>query len=561
MKKCLLFFVFLSAALSFQQQVCAQTLSVSVNIKPPYSLRPADYIQQGNNVMITITNLGAVPVSAQVFMSLEGINNAVQVKIKPTYMAPVPLQFGPSETKTLTLNQLKVYNGNPGFNDIIFQGYDSKLYFGNGTLSEGMYKVCATVVTAMGPAGGGGGTFSGCGIFMLHAYDAPIILNPSRGLTIKPLQPQNVLFNWTPVGIAGKTNYTFKLVDLTETPVNNPNDAFQNYVQPFFQQNNIIINSLVYDNSKLRLKEGHKYALQVMAYDPLKNLLYKNNGKSPVTTFMYKKESVLTDNPAKQNLDDAPKGPCTGTTKWSGNLTKANRDGLPNGTALAIGHFIIRNTVFTKTINGYDGSGEVLVNFLNTKLKVEFKNIKVNSDNRVYDGVVTGKVASKAVINDEMSKQKTGITESVPDIDSLMTYVENDSRAVNKLNPNNAATDLPLHVDKNNSKIALVGVMFEPAEAYINTILNTQLPQGTGNSPLLLAAKGLPVHPNGYGETSVKLLLAKDISIIFKDHGSADFTSDVTKTFASFDCNGLKTLTLNGEEILNRKVVPAEIKN
>jgi hypothetical protein len=551
MKKGLLFPVFLLIALFVQQPLHAQTISVSVNVKPPYSLRPADYIQQGNNVMISMTNLDPVAISAQVFTSLEGINNSVQIKIRPGYMAAVPLQFGPRETKTLTLNQLKAYNGYVGFNDIIFQGYDSKLYFGNGTLPEGMYKVCATVVTTS--AAGGGGTFSGCGIFMLRAYDAPIILNPYRGSTVKPLQPQNIFFNWTPAGIAGKTNYSFKLVDLTETPVNDPNDAFINNVQPFFQQNGIIINSLVYDYSKLKLKEGHRYALQVTAYDPLKTLLYKNSGRSPVTVFLYKNELGPANNAGdKRSPDDAPKGPCTGTTKWSGDLTKANKDGLPNGTALAVGHFIIRNTVFTKTNGGYDGTGEVLVNFLNTKLKVEFKNIKVNSDNRVYDGVVTAKVISKAVINDEMSKQKTGIIENVPAIDSLMVYVETGTRTVNKLNPNNAATDLPVHFDKSDSKIAVVGLIFEPAEAYINLILNTQLPQGTGNGPLLLTAKAIPIHPNGYGETGVKLLLAKDTRISFSDKGPVDFTSDVNKTFATYDCSGVKGLTLNGEVIVNK---------
>ncbi|MEO6540002.1 MAG: hypothetical protein ABIN74_03380, partial [Ferruginibacter sp.] len=406
MKKILRVFVFLLTAL-LVQQVNAQTISVSVNVKPPYSLQPKDYIQQGNNVMITMVNLGSVPVSGQVFMSLEGVNNAVQIKIKPTYIAPVPLQFGPSETKVITLNQLKAYNGNPGFNDIIFQGYDSKLYFGNGTLPEGMYKICATVVTGMGPAGGGGGTFSGCGIFQMNSYDAPIILNPANAKTVKPLQPQNVFFNWTPAGIAGKTNYTFKLVDLTETPVNNPNDAFQNNVQPFFQQNGIIINSLVYDNSKLKLKEGHKYALQVTAYDPLKNLLYKNNGKSPVTVFFYKNEMPLVNNPANQpDQNETPNGPCVAPTKWTGSLNASSKDGSPNGTQLSIGKFLIKNTVFTKTAGGYDGSGEVIVNFLHTKLKVEFKGIKVNAENRVYDGKVTGKVVSNTVINDAMSKDK-----------------------------------------------------------------------------------------------------------------------------------------------------------
>jgi hypothetical protein len=130
-----------------------------------------------------------------------------------------------------------------------------------------------------------------------------------------------------------------------------------------------------------------------------------------------------------------------------------------------------------------------------------------------------------------------------------MVYVDMDTRSVNKLNPNKAATDLPLHIDKHDSRIAVVGVIFEPAEAYINAILNTPLPQGTGNSPLLLTAKGIPVHPNGYADAGAKLLLPKDISIIFKDKGAVDFTSDVNKTFAGFDCSGLKMLTLNGEVI------------
>jgi len=555
MKKFLGFLVVLSAAVFFQQQVNAQTISVSVNVKPPYSLQPKDYIQQGNNVMITMMNLGSVPVSAQVFMSLEGVNNSIQIKIKPTYIAPVALNFGPSETKVMTLNQLKAYNGNPGFNDIIFQGYDSKLYFGNGTLPEGMYKVCATVVTGMGPAGGGGGTFSGCGIFQLNSYDAPIILNPANASTVKPLQPQNVLFNWTPSGIAGKTNYTFKLVDLTETPVNNPNDAFQNNVQPFFQQNGIIMNSLVYDMSKLKLKEGHKYALQITAYDPLKNLLYKNNGKSPVTTFLYKNELGLGNNPGNQpNQGDAPKGPCVGTTKWNGNLTKVSKDGLPNGTQLTIGNFVIKNTSFTKTSGGYDGSGEVLVNFLNTKLKVEFKNIKVNAENRVYEGAVTGKVVSNSVINDAMSKEKTGSIENVPNMDGLMDHIENISRSVNKLNPNNAPIDLPVHVDKDDFNIGIVGMIFEPTEAYINTVLNAPIPQSAGNSYLLLSAKGVPVHPNGYGANEVKLLLTKNISVNLSDKLSLDFIAGANKTFATFDCSGFKSLTLNGAVVLNRNI-------
>ncbi len=547
MKKGLLF---LAVGLTVLSAVKAQSVSVSVNVRPPYSLQPRDYIQQGNNVTITLVNLGSIPTTAQVFTSIEGINNAVQIRIRPVYTAPVPLPLGPGETKTLTLNQLRAYNGNPGFNDIIFQGYDSKLYFGNGSLPEGMYRVCATVVTG---GAAGGGTFSGCGILALHAYDAPIILNPLNASTVKPLQPQNLFFNWTPVGIAGRTNYIFKLVDLTETPVNNPNDAFQNNVLPFFQQRNIVINSLVYDQDKLKLKEGHKYAAQVTAYDPRAGLLFKNNGKSPVIVFWYRNTQTLSTNNNNMLMHDAPKGPCSGTTRWSGILTRTNTDGLPNGTALAIGNFIIRNTAFTRTQNGYDGVGEVLVNFLNTKIQVEFRNIKVNAYNRVYEGTVTAKGVSNTVLGNEMRKQRTGVIENIPHLDSLMTYVRTPGRAVHNLNSKSAAVNLPVHIDRHNMSIVVVGMIFEPMEAYINAVSNPGFPRTTANGHFLFTAKGIPVHPNGYGDAGAKLLLPKDISIMFPDKGNVDYSSNMNKTFADFDCEGLKHLTLNGELIIKNQ--------
>ena len=553
MKKVLKLAVFLFTLLSAQQQLVAQ-LSVLVNVKPPYSLQPRDYIQQGNNVVITMANLRGVPVTAQVFMSLQGINNSVQIRIRPTYIAPVQLNFAPMETKMMTLNQLKTYNGNPGFNDIIFQGYDAKEYFGNGVLPEGMYKVCADVVAAMGPAGGGGGTYSGCGIFSVAAYDPPIILNPANNKTVKPLQPQNVFFNWAPSGIAGKTNYTFKLADLTLMPVNNPNEAFQNNVQPFFQQTNIISNSLVYDQSKIKLTEGHKYALQVVAYDPMKALLYKNAGKSAVTVFLYKNEMPIGNNPNNPpNQGDEPNGACIGTTQWNGNLNANSKDGLPNGTQLAIGKFVIKNTMFTKTSGGYDGTGEVLVNFLKTKLKVEFKNLQVNAESRVYNGVATAKVANAAVITEAMSKQKSGKIETVPNMNALQEYLDADARNVAKLTPDKPATDLPVHIDKKDFAIGVVGFIFEPKEAYINTVMNVPLMAASNDEYLLLSAKAIRVHPNGYGQEE-KLWLQKDVEVKLSNKLGLEFAAGPDNTFVNFDCAGFKEITLNGEVVLSRGI-------
>ncbi|MEO6541249.1 MAG: hypothetical protein ABIN74_09675, partial [Ferruginibacter sp.] len=117
-----------------------------------------------------------------------------------------------------------------------------------------------------------------------------------------------------------------------------------------------------------------------------------------------------------------------------------------------------------------------------------------------------------------------------------------------------APIDLPVHIDRNGFNIGVVGFIFEPTEAYINTFLNTPLPQSISNSYLMLSAKGIAVHPNGYGTAEVKLSLAKDISLNLSDKLGLDFTGGANKTFATFDCGGFKSLTLNGAIVLNRNI-------
>jgi hypothetical protein len=267
----------------------AQIINTSITIKSPYSLVAKDYIQQGNNVMITMTNTSGVIRSPQVFTSLEGVNNNIHIALKPSYKGPATLYFTPGETKRLTLNQLQAFNGNPGMADIAFHDYDSKRYFNNENLPEGLYKLCINLKEM-----GYSPSFS-CITFLINSYDPPIALNPKNNAVVTPLQPQNILFNWTPTGISGKTQYELKLVDLSITPVNNPNDAFKNNVSPFFQQKGIATNTLVYDNSKPNLLDGHTYALEITAYDPFNSLLYKNKGRSQIIVFMYKKAENKTE--------------------------------------------------------------------------------------------------------------------------------------------------------------------------------------------------------------------------------------------------------------------------
>ncbi|MBK7882703.1 MAG: hypothetical protein IPJ81_01880 [Chitinophagaceae bacterium] len=278
----LLCFCFVNIAIS-------QAIHTSVFINTPYSLSAKNYIQQGSNVTITLTNMGIAASEVRIYPSLEGLSNGIRIKLKPTYASPA-LFFCPGEIKKITLNQLQAMAGSaPSVNDILFQGYNNKQYFNNGNLPEGLYKLCIDVVTAGPPS-------LACTFFSITSYDPPIILNPKNNTIITQLNPQNILFNWAPAGIIGKTRYILKLVDLNITPVNNPNDAFMKNMVPFFEQSDIITSTFVYDNTRPNLINGHKYALEITAYDPLNNLLYKNYGHSQVIIFTYKSKEDTSNN-------------------------------------------------------------------------------------------------------------------------------------------------------------------------------------------------------------------------------------------------------------------------
>lgn len=528
-------------------------IQVIVNVTPPYSTQAKDYLQQGSNVMITLMNGYNSSKNVRLVGNLSGINNNIVVKLKDNFIPTSPIVLAPGQSKMLTMDQLKLFNSNIGSDDILVQGFSKEDYLNGGNLPEGMYKLCIKAFVYNDPAGITAQS-EGCGAFNVQTFDAPIILNPVDKSAVKPLNPQFLNISWTPSGQMGKTKYSFKLVDLTANKLFNPNDAFNGNVLPYIQQTNISINSFQVDNSKPKLKSGNKYAIEITAFDPLNKLNFKNKGKSQIIVFDYN-DGMANNNP-QPNQNDAPIGPCSANTKWNGNLKKDSKDALPNGTQLAIGHFIIKNTVFSKTNNGYNGTGEILVNFLKSKIKVEFTGLKVNSDNRVHDGKVTAKVTANNIIDEGMSKSKSGNIEDVPNMQQLMNKLESAQRKVANLSPNNPAIDLPLAFPKDEFNMGIVGLIFEPTEAYINALFNTPIPQLPANEYVILSAKGIAIHPNGYGNAEIKIGLAKDKTVsLAQNKLSITIEDGLSKTFATIDCSGIKEVKITGKVVIDRSLL------
>lgn len=236
-------------------------------------------------MIITLINNGSFPQSVKLILSLSGTSNGVKIALNESFIPVAPLVLNARQKRTVTLNQLKVNNGNIALNDLMIQGSDINKYLNSSTLPEGLYTFCVKAIVVNNPTGGILSS-QGCTTVSILSYLPPIITNPVNNAVLKPLQPQVITFSWTPSGIVGETRYRFRLVDLTAAQVFNPNDAFINEnILPFYQQQNILTISIQMDNSKPKLKEGNRYALQVQAYDPLNKLNFKNNGRSKVIVF------------------------------------------------------------------------------------------------------------------------------------------------------------------------------------------------------------------------------------------------------------------------------------
>jgi len=532
---------------------------VNVSVLPPTSAVANNYIEQGSNVMITVINNSSLTQQVKLIPSLSGINNGVKIAVNENFIPAAPFVVNAGQTRTATLNQLKINNGNISPNDLQIQGFDINTYLNGGVLPEGLYTFCVKAITINNPSGGSQ-TAQGCVTVNIISFLPPIITNPVNNSVIKPLNPQFMTFSWTPSGVVGKTRYRFRLVDLTAANVFDPNDAFINEnILPYYQQQNIITTSLQLDNSKPKLKEGNRYALQITAYDPLNKLNFKNSGRSKVLVFTYKNEMPIAVLPApekeepKKNEEDAPPGDCSASSKYAGPLKQVNKNGIANGTDILVGKFVMKNTNFSQSNGSYTGVGEILVNFTGAKMKVKFAGIEIGDDNRMFKGTITGMYAANAGITDAMAASKTEIIKALPNAEALMSTLEQVARKINTADVP-LPIDLPLSFDKNGFDIGIVGMIFEPTEAYINAVLNTAIPQVFGNEYLLLSAKAVPIHPNGFGAgASLKLALAETQSLaISKNKLYLELIGGADKTFATFDCTGFKNLTLNGAVVLDR---------
>lgn len=229
---------------------------------------------------------------------------------------------------------------------------------------------------------------------------------------------------------------------------------------------------------------------------------------------------------------------------------------LAKDSVLTIGQFSMTLTSVTGTPASLSGEGTIKVRYLRAPIRVEFNNIKVNSENQVYEGTVFAKVdptAGYSMANKEDYEGKVlGLA------DDVIKSVYNKSKSAGRLVSavlNTEPTTLPLGFDRDiegyPTVIAILGMMFTPTQAVLNAATWVDLPSLGPDVGFGLGAKNVCFHKDGLGGMEKAVLyLPRDFgyrrdgswSILFKAPTPAD-----SGTYAAWDCKGFSHLVISAE--------------
>jgi TANFOR domain-containing protein len=285
-------------------------VQATTQLARPYSLYLSDYTAPGSDritLNIFLTDPARTDLNVRLRLRIEG--QGIRIETKQEYIAP-PLTLNGGIPLQLISADLAAYFEPRNLN---FTGITQREYEQRGSLPEGLYQFCFEVYEYNRNVKISN---TGCATAWLILNDPPIINLPRENEKVRIQSPQQVVFQWTPrhtgsPNSAFTTEYDFKLVEVWPS-TRNPNDAILTS-RPIYEATTSST-TLIYGAAETALEPGRRYAFQVKARSiagVTELNLFKNNGKSQVSTFVFGDACL----PPQNILADAA-GPTRFTVKW-----------------------------------------------------------------------------------------------------------------------------------------------------------------------------------------------------------------------------------------------------
>ncbi len=289
----LLFLVNLFALNVFSQNYPVQVTTI---LQSPFSGYVQDYSTLGNEnlkVLITFQDFTKPSYSIKLKFKLSGQNITIENK---NYYFAGPFTIYPGVPVELSGSDLaSMLNSN----NLEFSGLSRNYYESAKVLPEGNYQICITAFDAYNPNNIQVSNNSCVNAWMM-LNDPPFTNIPACGSIVTPLDPQNLLFQWSSMNLASpnsafSTSYEFSLYEVRPKGAN-PNNIIQS-LPPIYQTTTSLL-SLNYGMTEPVLNLGMDYVWRVKAIDNSGRDLFKNNGYSQICTFTYGSMSNFIDTSA-----------------------------------------------------------------------------------------------------------------------------------------------------------------------------------------------------------------------------------------------------------------------
>lgn len=559
----------------------AQKVNVNLVVPQPYPTTVEGVIKFQGQAVASLTNISNTPQKIKLLSTLKG-NNGVSANMDLTYTPASIISLNPGETRVLTGNMLKAHFSNLSESNIRYSGVSKSTLIQTEKIPEGSYELCLraydyNTAEPLSPE------FTGCTQMLVSYYDPPIITMPVDKSDVPAKTPQFLNIIWTPSGLPQYTRYRLELVDMSLNNLLNPNEAFDNIsIFVHYKKENIIPTSLAYDISLPKLTEGRKYALRVTAYDPSNNISFKNNGKSAVTSFTYKKQDLVLAPPPKDPKPADPgnfnvkdnQGVQYSLVQCNNNINIADNNAINgqgiinNYDVITIGNHQLKLTSVTWNGNQLSGQGKIINSWLKVPVLVEFQNLKVNAAKVVIDGTAIGRNDDN--VPTDWINDLGNVSFGGPQIQALINKLMGSNQRVMTWpyeNMDSLGLGMPIGINRNiggaPQLIAIVGMQFGTQGAGLNAVAEINMP--AYGQKLHLGASGVCIDDKGFTKDAF-LYLIQDYSMNpngkFKLNLNAGNPNDPTKgCYITMEKQGFKNLQMDGAFMIDAAVAVPLDKN
>ncbi len=259
--------------------------------------------------------------------------------------------------------------------------------------------------------------------------------------------------------------------------------------------------------------------------------------------------------------------------------SKTGTIALKVGDTTKIGKFNLVVKSISKDKNKtYTGAGLIAVPFLNNvKVKVEFKDIKINSLNQIYAGTVKAKQDKEFVTRD--AKVVDGLEMlgmSKAEAKSLDDAISDASKTVYEMVAG-AETTLPLgwdfELDGHRIRLAVMDLDFKSTTAVLDAMALADIPLISDDGSkyketISFGAKDLCFNPGGLGD-DIRFYVPEDLELnpgdknVFAVRGHTAVRADQTRTdkdytYLRWGCDGFKELNIALQLKFSREVIIPE---